>query len=154
MAGVGPGHPCLLQQLQGIGRLRDVDPAWPLSHLDAELVAQQSEVGHLEQAPHLQLELIDVAGVGAGDHQVVDVDPDDEPCRRRASRVHAVLRLALREAELEEACVELGVPGPWCLLEAVERLYETEHQMLLPGCSEAGWQLHIYLFLQLAVEEG
>ena len=74
MAVVGPGHPPLLQQLPGIGRLRYVDPAWPLSHLDVEIVAQQPEVGHLEHAFHPQLELVDVAGVRTCDHQVVDVD--------------------------------------------------------------------------------
>ena len=26
--------------------------------------------------------------------------------------------------------------------------------MLIPLCSEAGWQLHVHLFLQLVVEEG
>jgi hypothetical protein len=50
MVGVGPDHPRLLQQLQGIGQLRDVDPARPLSHLDAKVVTQQSEVEHVEHA--------------------------------------------------------------------------------------------------------
>jgi hypothetical protein len=47
-----------------------------LLHLNAVIVAQQSEVKHLQQGLHLQLELIDIAGVGANDHQVIDVDSD------------------------------------------------------------------------------
>jgi hypothetical protein len=58
----------------GIGDLSKHDPEVALVHLDPQVEGEKPQVTHLEGGLHLFLKRCHLRILGAGDHQVVDVD--------------------------------------------------------------------------------
>lgn len=71
-------EPSFLQYLGGVRRLAKRDAATALSHLDAEVVFECSEITHLEEILHLLFEISDVFSVITSDDEVVHVHTDDQ----------------------------------------------------------------------------
>ena len=82
----------------------------PLSHLDAEVVGECTEISHSKMNRHLELEAVDVLRTCAGDDQVVHIHVDDELLLPPSLRVERVLGCAPLKPKLAQRGVKLGVP--------------------------------------------
>jgi hypothetical protein len=71
---VAVGEPSQLNDALGVGGLSKRDPGVVMMHLDPQVEGERSQVTHLEGGLHLFLERCHLRILGAGDHQVVDVD--------------------------------------------------------------------------------
>jgi hypothetical protein len=122
VAGITVTQPCLVQYLLGVGSLTDGDARHHLTNLDSKIVAQGTEVTHLEHLLHFQLELVQHTEVAVGDDQVINVDASDQHPLADATHIHAVFSNAALEAEFQELLVQLHVPRLWCLPKTVKHL--------------------------------
>jgi hypothetical protein len=71
---VAVGEPSQLNDALGVGGLSKRDPGVALVHLDPQVEGEKPQVTHLGGGLHLFLERCYLRILGAGDHQVVDVD--------------------------------------------------------------------------------
>jgi hypothetical protein len=85
-------------------------------HLDPQVEGEKPHVTHLEGGLHLFLEHCHIRILGAGDHQVIDVDTHQQDVSSIAPPVDGRLVQALPEAHPLERGVELDIPRPQCLL--------------------------------------
>jgi hypothetical protein len=122
-------------------------------HLDPQVEGERPQVTHLEGVLHLFLERRHLRILGAGDHQVVDVDAHQQDISSIALPVDGHLMQALLETHPPERGIQLGIPCPWCLPQAIEGLAQVQHLALLVGDSESRWLVHIDLLLQVTVKE-
>jgi hypothetical protein len=102
-----------------VHRLTQRDATAALLHLDPQIETKKTEVAHFETCQHLELELHDLIEVVLSDDEDVDVHYDEEPWRLLSTLVHIMFTVTVFEAELLQRCVELCVPCPVRLAEAV-----------------------------------
>jgi hypothetical protein len=95
-------------------------------HLDPQ-VGEKPYVTHLEGGLHLFLERCHLRILGAGDHQVIDVGTHQQGISSIALPVDGRLVRALPEAHPLERGVQLGIPYPRCLPQAIEGLAQVQH---------------------------
>jgi hypothetical protein len=88
-------------------------------HFNSKIVSQKFGITHLKLILHLGLELGDDGVTGAGDDQVINIDAHNQP-PFSAPRVDVVLRSAPRETKRCHGGIELGIPGPGCLLKSIQ----------------------------------
>jgi hypothetical protein len=111
------------------------------------------QVTHLEGGLHLFFERHHLCILGAGDHQVVDVDTHQQDISSIAPPIDGRLVRALLEAHPPERRIQLGILCHWCLPQAIEGLAQAHHLALLIGDSEFWWLVHVDLLLQVDVKE-
>jgi hypothetical protein len=119
---VAVGEPSQLNDALGIGDLSKRDPEVALVHLDPQVEGEKSQTTHLEGGLHLFLERCHLRIIGAGDHQVIDVDTHQQGVSSIATSVDGRLMWALLKAHSLERGVQLGIPRPRCLPQAIEGL--------------------------------
>jgi hypothetical protein len=101
---VAVGEPSQLNNPLGVGGLSKCDPGVVLVHLDPKVEGERPQITHLEGGLHLFLERRHLRILGAGDHQVVDVDTHQQGISSIALPVDGRLVRALLEAHpLERA---------------------------------------------------
>jgi hypothetical protein len=154
MAQIAPSQCRCLQYLQGVGALTHHGAITPLLHLHPEVESQLAQIGHLELVLHLELELLDLRVVAAGDDQVVDVDANDQSSIAYSLRVHGMLSFTMLEPKLRRRGVQLSVPSVRCLPQAIQRLAQEQHLVLCSINDEPQWFCHKHLLLKIPVEEG
>jgi hypothetical protein len=118
---VAVGEPSQLNDALGIGGLSKRDPRVALVHLNPQ-VGEKPQVTHLEGGIHLFLECCHLHILGAGDHQVIDVNTHQQGVSSIAPSIDGRLVWALPEAHPLERGVQLSIPRPWCLPQAIEDL--------------------------------
>jgi hypothetical protein len=119
---VAVGEPSHLNDALGVGGLSKRDPGVALMHLDPQVEGERPQITHLEGDLHLFLERCHLRILGAGDHQVVDVDTHQQGVSSIAPSVDGRLVRALPEAYPLECGVQLGIPRPRYLPQAIEGL--------------------------------
>jgi hypothetical protein len=67
--------------------------------------------------------------------------------------IHTRICECLREAEFSENSVELEIPHTGGLLKPIDRFLKATHLSLLSSNYKTLWLLHVYLLLELAIEE-
>ena len=87
----------------------------PLSHLDAEVVGQCTEIAHSKTSHHITLEAIDVLCTRIGDDQVIHIHADDKLLLPLLPCVERVLGCTPLKPKLAQRVVKLGVPCSWGL---------------------------------------
>jgi hypothetical protein len=112
---VAIGEPSQLNNAFGIDGLSKRDPGVALVHLDPQVEGERPQVTHLEGDLHLFLERCHLRILGAGDHQVVDVDTHQQAVSSIAPPVDGRLVRALPEAHPLERGVQLVIPRSRCL---------------------------------------
>jgi hypothetical protein len=128
---VAVGETSQLNDVLGVGGLSKRDPGVALVYLDPQVEGEKSQVTHLEGGLHLFLERCHLRILGAGDHQVVDVDTHQQGVSSIAPSVDGRLMRALPKAHPLEHGVQLGIPRPRCLPQAIEGLAQAQHLALL-----------------------
>jgi hypothetical protein len=116
------GETSQLNDALGVGGLSKRDPGVALVHLDAQVEGEKPHVTHLEGGLHLFLERCHLRILGAGDHQVIDVDGHQQDISSIAPPIDGSLVWALLEAHPMEHGILLGITCPWCLPQAIEGL--------------------------------
>jgi len=86
----------------------------------------------------------------SSDDEVVE---DEQDRASAAPPVHGCLVRALGEAHHLQGGVQLRVPDAQCLPQAVEGLEQAVH-LAFSGNDEAQWLAHVYLLLEVAIQEG
>jgi hypothetical protein len=109
-------HTGNLQNLLGIARLTHCDPITLLLDLNSHVGAESSQIAHLKELMHLQLELLNFLHACPGDYQVVDIDPKNEKLFVVLPPVQSMVKLAPSESKRTHGCVQFGIPGTWHLL--------------------------------------
>jgi hypothetical protein len=122
-------------------------------HLDPQIEGERPQVTHLEGGLHLFLERRHPRILGAGDHQVIDVDAHQQDISSIAPPIDGRLVRALLEAHPPERRIQLGIPCPWCLSQAIEGLTQAQHLALLVGDSESRRLVDVDLLLQVTIKE-
>jgi hypothetical protein len=89
-----------MEQLASVCGLAQLDPGMILHNLDVEIVRKEAKIAHLEPFLHLSLEFVDGTIVGAGDNQVIDIDPNNQPVTTPPPRVDAMFSTSLLESVL------------------------------------------------------
>jgi hypothetical protein len=140
---VAVGEPSQLNDAFGIGGLSKRDPGVALVHLDPQVEGEKLQVTHLEGSVHLFLERWHLRILGAGDHQVVDVDTHQQGVSSIAPPVDGRLVRALPEAHPLERGVQLGIPLPRCLSQAIEGLARAQHLTLLTRDRKSCRLMHV-----------
>jgi hypothetical protein len=102
-----------------------------LAQFDAQIEVQQTEIAHPKTIHHLLLETSYLLHVRASHDRIVDIDSEEKPRVSMPTCVHGVHGGAAHKAQLFEAVVELRVPSPGSLTEAVQRLPQFEHLAFL-----------------------
>jgi hypothetical protein len=102
-------------------------------HLDPQIEGERSHVTHLEGGLHLFLERRHLRILDAGDHQVVNVDVHQQDISSIAPTIDDRLVRALLESHHPERGIQLDIPCPWCLPQAIEGLAQAHHLALLVG---------------------
>jgi hypothetical protein len=140
---VAVGEPSQLNDAFGIGGLSKRDPGVALVHLDPQVEGEKLQVTHLEGSLHLFLERWHLRILGAGDHQVVDVDTHQQGVSSIAPPVDGRLVRALPEAHPLERGVQLGIPLPRCLSQAIKGLARAQHLTLLTRDRKSCRLMHV-----------
>jgi hypothetical protein len=131
----------------GIGGLLKRDPRVALVKLDPQVEGEKPRVTHLEGNLHLFLERCHLRILGAGDHQVIDVDTHQQGVSSIASPVDGRLVRALPEAHPLEHGVQLDIPCPQYLPQAIEGFAQAQQLALLTKDRESRWLMHVDLLL-------
>jgi hypothetical protein len=84
-----------MQYLHGVMSLTQPNSASALLNFQTEVEAQQSQISHLKLQLHLPLESSDFFWSGAGDEQIINIHPDDQPASTAASAIDGMLVLTL-----------------------------------------------------------
>jgi hypothetical protein len=116
-------------------------------YLDPQLEGQKPQVTDLEGDHHLFLECYHICILGAGDHQVIDVDTHQQGVSSIPPPVDGRLMRTLPEAHPLECGVQLGIPCPRCLPQAIEGLAQAQHLALLARDHKSRWLMHVDLLL-------
>ena len=95
----------------------------------AEAVLELTEIGHLKALTQRTLGRREQIHVVAREDEVVDVEHHEHHGRAVTLEVHAVVHLALGEADLAHEVVDGLVPHARRLLEAVQRALELAHMV-------------------------
>jgi hypothetical protein len=143
---VAVGEPSQLNDALGIGGLSKCDPGVALVHLDLQ-VGEKPQVTHLEGGLHLFLERCHLRILGAGDHQVIDVDTHQQGASSIAPLVDDCLVWTLPEAHSLERGVQLDIPRPRCLPQAIEGIAQAQHLALLARDRKSQRLMHTDLLL-------
>ena len=151
---VAAGEPAQLDDALGVGGLAKGDARAVLVDLDPQVEREKAQIAHLESRLHLLIERLHLSLLGAGDHQVVDVDAYQQGIAVLAPLVDSSFVRALLEPHLLESGVQLGVPSSGRLPQAVEGLAQAENLVLLAGDDESRRLVDVDLLLQVSVEEG
>jgi hypothetical protein len=133
---VAVGEPSHLNDALGVGGLSKRDAGVTLVHLDPQVEGEKPQVTHLEGSLHLFRERCHLRILGAGYHQVVDVDTHQKGISSIAPPIDGRLVRALSEAHLLERGVQLDIPCPWSLPQAIKGLAHTLPS--LPGIVNPG----------------
>jgi hypothetical protein len=144
---VAVGEPSQLNDALGAAGLSKRDPKVTLVHLDPQVEEEKPQVTHLEGGLYLFLEQCHLRILGAGDHQVVDIDTHQQGVSSIAPPVDCRLMRALPEAHPLERGVQLGIPRSQCLPQAIEGLTQAQHLTLLARDLESRRLMHVDLLL-------
>jgi hypothetical protein len=116
-------------------------------HLDLQVEGEKSQVTHLEDDLYLFLERCHIRILGAGDHQVVDVDTHQQDISSIALPIDGRLVRALPEAHPLERGVQLDISHPRCLPQDIKGLAQAQHLALLVRDHKSWWLMHVDLLL-------
>src|SRR5699024_7056006 len=108
---------------------------------------EMPQVTHLEGGLHFFLERCHLCILGAGDHQVVNVDTHQQGTSSIAPPIDGRLVRAWRETHSFERGIQLGIPRPRCLSQSIESLAQAQHLALLARDRKT-WRL-VYVDLLL-----
>jgi hypothetical protein len=101
-AGVALDQAGFAQDLIGVCSLADGDSLLLLMNLDPQVIAQRTDIAHLEHLLHLLLEVVQNVDVTTSDDQVIDVHSHNQSPVTAALCVHAMRHGVALEAELHE----------------------------------------------------
>jgi hypothetical protein len=144
---VAVDEPSQLNDALGIGGLSKRDSGVALVHLDPYVEGEKPQVTHLEGGIHLFLEHCHLRILGAGDHQVVDVDTHQQGVSFIAPPIDGHLVQALPKAHPLERGVQLGILRSRCLSQAIESLAQAQHLALLVRDHKFRRLMHVDLIL-------
>jgi hypothetical protein len=116
-------------------------------YLDPQIEGGKPQVTHLEGDLHLFLECRHLCILGAGDHQIIDVDAHQQDISSISPPIDGRLVRALLKPHPPTRGIQLGIPCPWCLPQALEGVAQAQHLALLIGDSESWWLVHVDLLL-------
>jgi hypothetical protein len=122
--GIAALYPGGVEDARCVAPLIQRDSSAILVHLDPQVEGEEPEIAHEELCLHFILEAIDLGGIGSGNHQIVDVDADEQTRTAMAAFVDNVLMGALFEPKVLQRGVEARVPCALGLAQPVEHLLQ------------------------------
>ena len=78
--------------------------------LDAKIVCGITKISHGKLSSQLWLEFVDGRGVISSNKEVADVQKDEEKIETGGSEIKIGISSTLLEAEVEQVCLDFGIP--------------------------------------------
>jgi hypothetical protein len=123
------------------------------SHLNPQSVSQRPQITHLEASRELSLDAVQPSAIIASQSEIIHIDGHNHSDAISSPDIDRVVAWAAPEPQIRESLIELDIPLPRRLLQAIERLLQATDKVLRARRREALRLAHIDLLIQVTVEK-